>query len=338
MLRRRPAHDGRRWFGLAALALVASALIPAALALACNPQAYLTLDKSQYAPGESVRVSGSFFKNNAAVTVSIDRTAQSATVTTSGNGAFQATFALPASAPSGGYSVTAIGYEPNGDVVAGLPARGSFSVGPATPAPSADTTAPSSSQQAAAPAPAAATPQASRPSRAPSSSTPSSGFRAPQVVDEPDVQKSSSTNRSTTAAGASRSSDRATSNGRAVFSGSVAPVPSISAGTPVAAATTAGAPTSRATGAATNRSSTASASRGTSSQVAEQTATDDLWGALSPGRSPSVLPVAGDGVSVSSPRSGSQLALGAMLLGAGMLALIGGLAAGEVRRRRVRAR
>jgi len=50
-----------------------------------------------------------------------------------------------------------------------------------------------------------------------------------------------------------------------------------------------------------------------------------------------VLPVAGDGAAVSSPRAGSQLALGAMLLGAGVLALIGGFAAGEVRRRRVRA-
>ncbi|HWC27805.1 MAG TPA: hypothetical protein VG474_14545, partial [Solirubrobacteraceae bacterium] len=94
-------HDRRRRWGLVALVVAASALIPAALAFACNPQAYLTLDRGAYAPGDSVRVSGSFFRENANITVSIDRTGQSATVRTSGNGSFQTTFALPSSAATG---------------------------------------------------------------------------------------------------------------------------------------------------------------------------------------------------------------------------------------------
>ena len=130
----RPAGGTSRWFGLAALVLTAGALIPAALALACNPQAYLTLDKAQYAPGETVRVSGSFFKNNVDIKVSVDRTGQSTTVRTSGNGAFTATFALPATRRLGAYGVEAIGFEPDGTVTPGLPAPGSFTVAaPPTP-------------------------------------------------------------------------------------------------------------------------------------------------------------------------------------------------------------
>jgi hypothetical protein len=59
---------------------------------------------------------------------------------------------------------------------------------------------------------------------------------------------------------------------------------------------------------------------------------------VTPGGSPSVLPVAGDGVSVSSPNGGSQLALGLLLLVGGAVALVGGFAVGGARRRRVRAR
>jgi len=317
--------------------------------MACNPQAYLTLDKSQYAPGESVRVSGSFFKNNTAITVSLDRTGQSSTVTTSGNGAFAVTFALPSSAATGGYSVTAIGYEANGDVINGLPARASFAVATAqTATPQASdegASAPAASQpaasQPAAPAAQPAAPQASRPAARQPSGPASSGFREPLVVDEPDVQRSrtgQSSTRSSTSGSPASSSDRATSNGRAVFGGSVATVPSAATGAPLAATTTATRSASRSSaGTSADRSRGTSASRGVSPQAAEQAATDDVWGALSPGRSPSVLPVAGDGAAVSSPRAGSQLALGALLLGAGVLALIGGFAAGEVRRRRVRA-
>ncbi len=343
----RPVQDKRRWLGLAALSLTASILVPVAIAMACNPQAYLTLNQATYAPGDSVRVSGSFFKNNAQVTVSVDRTGQSTTVTTSGNGAFQATFALPSNAGTGGYSVTAIGYEANGDVVAGLPARGSFSVAAAqaTPAPSAPSgggqPAASAGQPAAAAAPSAGQPAAAtatRPTARPNAGTPSSSFREPGVTSEPDVQSStqqrSSASRSTASAPAPATADRATANGRAVFGGSVAPSVSASSAAPVAAASTATPQSSSQASRPRASSQPAAVSR----QAAAQTAADDVWSAVGAGRSPSVLPVAGDGVAVSSPQAGSQLALGLVLLGTGVLALVGGLAAGEARRRRVRAR
>lgn len=343
-----PAQERRRWLGLGALALMASALIPVAIAMACNPQAYLTLDRSQYAPGDSVRVSGSFFRENAQVTVSVTPGGQSATVTTTGNGAFQTTFALPANAASGGYSVQAIGYEPNGDVVAGLPARASFSVAAAQAAPQTSTPSAggqtSGGSQASQPATAPqagqpAAPQATRPAQRPAAGTPSSSFREPSVFGEPNVLRSGAAPRATgrgsaTARADQPATERATANGRAVFGGSVAPVVSASNLAPAAAAT----PAAQGSQSRAVRPRASSEPASVSRRAAAQTAADDVWSAVGAGRSPSVLPVAGDGVAVSSPRAGSQLALGLVLLGSGLLALIGGLAAGEARRRRVRAR
>ena len=331
------AQDRRRRLGLAAIALAAIALIPAALAFACNPQAYLTLDRSAYAPGDSVRVSGSFFRENADITVSIDRTGQSATVRTSGNGSLQATFALPSNAATGGYTVQAIGYV-DGEVIPGLPARASFSV--AAPQSAPTPAAPSAGgQPAAAAQPAAqpAAPQASRPTARPSTGGPAPAFREPTVFAEPNVQ-SSSAQRARSRGGAA-SSERATVGGRAVFGGSIAP--SVTA--PALVVADSGATVSPATAAPAGRSAAtrprgSSQSTAVSPQAAAQTAIDDVWSAQGSGRSPSVLPVAGDGVAVSSPRVGSQLTLGLLLLAAGALALVGGLAAGEARRRRVRAR
>ncbi len=333
------ARWGGRWLGLVALVASAGALSFGALAWACNPQAYLTLDKAVYGPGDSMRVSGSFFNNNAQITVSVDRTGQSATVTTSGNGAFSTTFVLPASAPVGGYTVQAVGYEANGQITPGLPARGSLSVAE----PSVQTSAPapaSSGGQAAAPqasavaAPVATqgpAPQAARPVARPSSSRSDADFREPSVINEPNVQTSRSPTSSARPAGpASPGVEGAVvdAGNRAVFGGSVAPAVSAPL---VGAAPSTGAPASAPRAA---RSKVAQ-SRAVSSGVAARTAADDVWSAVGAGSSPSVLPFAGDGVAVSSPRSGSQLALGLVLLGGGVLALVGGLAAGEARRRRV---
>lgn len=336
--------------GLMTLALIAGALIPAALAMACNPQAYLTLDKSQYAPGSSVSVAGSFFRGDANITVSIDRIGSS-TVRTAANGSFKTTFAIPADAASGGYTVSAIGYEANGDVINGLPARASFSVAAPQTAPpqtSAPSTPPASSPQASQPAAPTAqpavgqpsAPQASRPTRAPS--TNASAFREPKVITEPNVQSSRATGTTTrraTSGGTTAGPDRASVGGRTVFGGSVAPVVGTTAA-PTVAASTAPSGATRSTGGtkSTGGTRTASPSRAVGPQAAEQTATDDVWGALGSGRTPSVLPVSGDGVAVSSPRAGSQMTLGLLLLGGGVLALVGGLAVGETRRRRVRIR
>lgn len=345
----RPTRGSRRWVGLMTLALMAGALIPAALAMACNPQAYLTLDKSQYAPGSSVSVAGSFFRGDTNITVSIDRIGSS-TVKTAANGSFKTTFAIPAGAASGGYTVSAIGYEANGDVINGLPARASFSVAqpapqPAAPQPVEPSTPAASSPQASQPSaptaqPAAgqpSAPQASRPTQArpTAPSTSASGFREPKVITEPNVRSSrptATTTRRSTSGGATANADRATVGGRTVFGGSVAPV--ISTPAPAVAAVTPRSSATRPTGG----TRTASPSAAVGPQAAERTATDDVWGALNSDRTPSVLPAAGDGVAVSSPRNGSQMTLGLLLLGGGVLALAGGLAAGEARRRRVRAR
>lgn len=350
--------ERRRWLGLGALVLTALAVIPAALALACNPQAYLTIGKSQYAPGDSVRVAGSFFKGDRNITVSIDRTGQSATVKTTANGAFQATFALPSGAATGGYSVQAIGFEPDtGDVTPGLPARGSFSVASAQAAPAPSTaggngqSAPQASQpaaQAGQPAASQGAPsEAAKPAQRPATGRPSSGYREPSVINEPDVQSSgtprSTTSRGTpttrsertTSRGTAPRSDSATANGRAVFGGSVAPTVSAPAVAPAPAttATTTERPTSPARPSRADGRRDASGSPRVASQgAAEQTAADDVWSAVSSERSPSVMPIAGDGVAVSSRSAGSQLAIGLLLLGAGV-ALVGGVAVATTRRR-----
>ena len=337
--------DTRHRLGLVALALLAAALIPAAVVFACNPQAYLTLDRSAYAPGDSVRVSGSFFRGDTNITVSIDRTGQSSTVRTSSNGSFQTTFALPSSAATGGYTVQAIGYV-DGDVIPGLPARASFSVAAPQSAPAAPTPsesggggpAPGAAVQPAAPVtqPGAqpAAPQPARPAARPSASRPATAFREPTVFPEPNVQ--SSLGRRASGSSSAAPTERSSVGGRAVFGGSVAPAVTAPAvtGSVARGGGTSAAPADRSTAARPRGSSQSSQ---VSPQAAAQTATEDVWSAQTSGGS--VLPVAGDGgVAVSSPRTGSQLTLGLLLLGGGVLALVGGLAAGEATRRRVRAR
>ncbi|CAA9482268.1 MAG: hypothetical protein AVDCRST_MAG53-670 [uncultured Solirubrobacteraceae bacterium] len=356
----RSTHERRRrGLTVAVLALTASILVPAAIALACNPQAYLTIDRSSYAPGESVRVAGSFFRGDADITVSVDRTGQSQTVRTTANGAFSTTFAMPQNAPTGGYSVQAIGFEANGDVIPGLPARGSFSVAAGAPA----STQTSDEQQAqpagqpaaqtSAPAPAAQPSQsAAQPAAAPQRSRPAQRqtFREPPVFSEPDVQQSraerGSTGSTATESRSPAQSDTATSNGRQVFAGSVAPAPSFTTVLPaprvVVAGPGASAQAARPRGASESRSAAGRSqqqpSPAVSRQTSEQTASDDLWSALSPGQSPSVLPVTGDGMAVESTSTGSGLALGLLLASGAVLALLGGLAVADARRRRVRVR
>jgi hypothetical protein len=337
------AHYGSRRLGGIALVLAAAALIPTALAFACNPQAYLTLDRSAYAPGDSVRVSGSFFRGDTSITVSIDRTGQSSTVRTSGNGSFSTTFQLPSSAATGGYTVSAIGYEANLEVIPGLPARASFSVGApqSTPAP-ATSPAPSASSGGEQPAAAAsqpavaqpAAPQGSRPTTPrPSSGGPAPAFREPIVFTEPNVE-SSPAQRASSRGGAARG-DRATVGGRAVFGGSVAPAltaPATTGGSVAAVTPTA----ATATGAPAGRSEPGRP-RGASqpAAVSPQVGTD-VWGAQAAGRSPSVVPVAGDRVAVETERDGSLWTLGLLLLAAGALVAVAGLiAAADARRRRL---
>ncbi len=122
-------------------------------------------------------------------------------------------------------------------------------------------------------------------------------------------------------------SDIATANGRRVFGGSVAPTVRAAAFVPAA---TAPAATGRPPSPRTDRSAGAPSPRdavGAAPLGAEQSATDDVWSAVTPERAPSVMPIAGDGAAVSGSTTGSNLPLGLLLLGAGVLSLLCGLVA-----------
>lgn len=118
------------------LAVLSLALAPAGVAWACNPQAYLTLDKATYSAGEQIQVSGAYFKANRQLTVRVGSGGAAGTVTTSSGGSFTTSVTAPVSA--GSYTLSAIGYEPDGSVTPGLPARASFEVAGASPPPAGD--------------------------------------------------------------------------------------------------------------------------------------------------------------------------------------------------------
>jgi hypothetical protein len=90
---------GRR--GAFVIVAVAAALIPAAIAWACNPQAHISVNKTTYGPGETIAVSGSYFNSNTC----------GCTVSTSGSstGADGSAWTTTLSAPSqpGSYTVVA---------------------------------------------------------------------------------------------------------------------------------------------------------------------------------------------------------------------------------------
>lgn len=99
--------------------------------------------------------------------------------------------------------------------------------------------------------------------------------------------------RSATSRGNAPRSDTTSADGRRVFGGSVAPAVRAPGFVPAPKATSA----------------------------------DDVWSVVSSERSPSIMPVAGDGVAVSGSNADTDLTLGVLLLGAGVLTLLGGLAA-----------
>ena len=76
-------------------------VIPAAVAWACNPQAHINLDRSTYAPGQTITVYGSYFPNGASITVSGPGGSK---VVTAAGGSFVTTFTAPT---SGNFTVTA---------------------------------------------------------------------------------------------------------------------------------------------------------------------------------------------------------------------------------------
>jgi hypothetical protein len=237
---------------------VAAALIPAAIAWACNPQAHLSLGSASYGPGESVSVSGSYF--NSADVIVISGPVDSATV---GPGVTSFSVTLTAPSSPGTYTITA---SKSGGYRAGLPKSTSFEV-----------VAPSS-------------PSAPTGSSSPSFSQP----KAPHV------------------AGVGGGGGTAhTQSGEAVFAGSVAP------------STGAGA------GGGTFFSGSA-ASQGATAAPSERSAVSDVWSAFAPGKTASLTSAA----AMPDGGTGSQQSIGIILLAVGLLALIGGLTAAEVSRRR----
>ena len=295
------------------LVVSTSILVPAAIAWTCNPQAYLQLDKGSYTPGSQMRVSGAFFKSNAQLTLSLEPGGQVATVTTSGNGSFTTTITAPSAA--GSYTMSAVGFEEDGSVTNGLPARASFTVA------TAGARAPAGS----APQPGASQPQTSRPG----ATAPAPGrFAEPEV---PRARAFASPGRGSS--GARQPASRAgggTANRTAAAVNTGAGVIPGSSG-----AVFAGSVARADRAAATSPGTSGAASRSRAGKVAGSTAPsaqgEDVWSGFASAQAPGL---SGGSDAVSDGGAGSELGWGLGLLAIGLLALVSGLTVAEVRRRR----
>lgn len=304
---------------LGLLVVLAVALVPAAIAWACNPQAYLRLDQTKFEPGSEMRVSGAFFKAGANLTLSIEPGGVVGTVTTSGNGSFSTTVRAPSSA--GSYTLSAVGYEADGTITNGLPARASFTVGAAASAPPQSGSAPQSGTSQ---------PEAGRPGAAP----PSAGrFAEPEVprtrgFSSPE-RRSSGGREPATRTGGGSSGDRAAAvnTGAGVITRSTGPGAS-STGAVFAGSL---ARTDRAATASPGAAKQAREGKGAGSSGASAVG-EDAWSGFESGDVPGLLSSGSD--AVPDGGTGSQLGWGLGLLALGLLALVSGLTVAEVRRRR----
>lgn len=272
-------------------------VVPAAIAWACNPQAHITVDRTTYTPGETATIYGSYFPGGASITVSTPSGTKP--VTASSGGAFSTSFVVPSN--PGTYVI-------NASRPTGGQASTTFTI-------------PAKTVARAPEAPAAGGPGAAAP-RAPSFDSPSivRSDREPAGAGGggndgggPGAQTSPGS------AGPGPGSGVVTSpSGALVFSGSApAATPGTFATAP--ATTVAGSPAgtaARSSGAAT---------------PSDQAATGYAWSGFAPGRTAS-LSNAGD--MVSEDDTGSGLGLGIGLLAFGLVALVAGLTAAEVSRRR----
>jgi hypothetical protein len=270
------------------------ALLPAAIAWACNPQAHISLDRTSYSPGQTITVYGSYFPADTAVQVS--GPVNSTTATTDGGGSFAATLTAPSQA--GDYTISA------------KRATGGFAPASFTVAAPAQTNNPPAGnpQPNQEPAPA----QSQQPDRA--------APTAPAVTRSERVQQAPRRD-----APAREPSTTTTTTGTTttpVFTGSTAPAPA-AAGTFATTPTTTAAP-------ATRRENARGSERQSAATPSQQTAFSDVWGAFEPGRTATLAAASGapDG------GAGSQLGWGLGLLALGLFSLVGGLAYTEARRRR----
>ena len=312
-----PASVRRRSVSIGVV-VVALALLPAAIAWACNPQAHISLNGTSFSPGQSITVYGSYFTTNANVTVSGAGNAP-VTVKTSAGGAFTVPgFAAP-SAP-GSYTITAS--RPTGGF-----APVSFQVvAPAQAGPPASSG--TQSQPSGSVAPAQQQTQA-----------PSRSFETPAVAQSErqatSRERSSSGGKNNSSIRSPRTSPTQTTAPAAqtqpVFSGSTAPTTSASTFATQPSTSAVAAPAAPRSG----RERPASRGRTTtpaSGAPSQQTAFSDVWSGFQPGRTAS-LTSAGAGAPDGGP--GSALGWGIGLLAVGLFGLVGGLAYTEARRRRV---
>lgn len=280
--------------------VAALVVVPAAIAWACNPQAHVSLDRTAYGPGQTLTVYGSYFPGNRQITVTGPVTT---TVTTDAGGSFSTTFTAPSEA--GSYVVSAT-----------RPTGGSASTSYRVTAPAAaeeppPQPAPESPAGGEAPNPSFSTPGVERSEREPARTDGGGSERSPAA----DRERSPAAERTPAGGGSAPGGGVVTVGGQQVFSGSAAPA--TSSGTFAEPATT-------------GSSRTAGSNR-RSSAPSEQAATGDVWSGFAPGRTASLT---NGQTGMSDGGAGSNLALGIGLLALGLLALVAGLTAAEVRRRR----
>lgn len=333
----RIASRGRRLLGLLAAAVL---LIPVAITWACAPQAYLQTSKSEYLTGEQVLVQGAGFKSNRSITLSLEPGGALGNVTTNSSGALQFSFPAPA---AGNYTVTAVGREADGTVTNGLPARTAFDVRAADPKPAAqpppsstpptqpEAAAPMPAPSAGSPAPGAPAAQSPAPTRPPSARVP-----ARDTTPKPQTRRPERAARGSRApASGGRAQGRSNGSGRAValesspvsrgaqpvFEGSVAPRSE--------PRTASGPARSERQGRSSERSPVGGRGAPSSS-----TAYGNIWRGFADDAADAALPTA---AAASRSGAGSQVTIGMMLLGVGLvLAAASGL--GFAVRRRVFAR
>ena len=319
----RSASVRRRWVSLGVLA-VAAALVPAAIAWACNPQAHISLSNTTLSPGQSFDVYGSYFKGNSVIQVS--GAGNSASPTSSAGGAFTVTGFKAPTAP-GTYTITAL--RPTGGY-----APVSFQV----VAPAASDPAPSSSGGE-------TSQQPSTPAQQQSDS--GSSFATPGVAksERQSASRERGSGNDNRSGGSGNGSGGSGTQGTASpqTTAPAAPAQPVFSGSTTAASTaptfssqpsTTGA-TSRGTRGNSSERSTSggrSTAPSTAAEPSQQTAFSDVWSGYQPGRTAS-LSAASAGTPDDGP--GSAFAWGIGLLAVGLFALVGGLAYTEARRRRL---
>lgn len=118
-------------------AVIAAVCAGAVVASACTPQAYITLDKPAYTPGETVTATGRGFAPSAATPVTVTWGANGPVIgqaPIAADGMWELSFTVPARASAGTYVIYAVAYDAAGAVIDGLPARVQFPVeAPAAP-------------------------------------------------------------------------------------------------------------------------------------------------------------------------------------------------------------